>query len=559
MLALHPSVVPRARLYFPANIFARMVFISNLICCGSVFISFPDGSQTRELPTVGDVGVSHQSCAHHMPHSLLLFLLAATSASNIVVSSKHVYDVTVMTYGANTPNYINHKFMEAAGDAMINATGVSHVRWPGGNYANQLFWNNDYAMCPYFAKFANKNAESWVWTWYQAAEFARVRGLNVLWQMNAAVGGVCGTTVAADLAVAFVKNATASGFKVDFIEVGNENYGAWETPYPDLPHAVNASIYAATCVAVSKAVKALEPSIRVGCVGDIVDPVHPNTPFPSWQAEVLAVAESAMDFLIIHEYYVKSNAMPVDKSPWGQLNYGCVSADRVGGPNCGPRAVMAAVQRAASEPLDVIISEWNNLQPFSAPTWELVQGLFTAKHLGESMEAGIAGSTYFALANGQKPDYGMFSRDTSSQIAYAPVFTFAIFTRVAPPGSAMLALQMDSKALNVSAFAFERSELGTYGLVLVNMDAAEKSLKLSGPWGTLSKSVTYTLTAASSAAGSTAAELYASKIFAYNGVAGATTGGPFPSAGIDSMPPKNGAFTGSVTLAPVSVTGIIIK
>ena len=94
----------------------------------------------------------------------------------------------------------------------------------------QLFWNNDYSTCPFFAKYAKTKwdfAGSSVWTWSDAARFAEVRGIPVLWQINAAVGGVCGVGAAADLAAAFVKNATASGFPVELIEVGNENYGDW--------------------------------------------------------------------------------------------------------------------------------------------------------------------------------------------------------------------------------------------------------------------------------------------------------------------------------------------
>ena len=162
-----------------------------------------------------------------------------------------------------------------------------------------------------------------------------------------------------------------------------------QAPYADRPAAVNASIYAQTCVAVSKAVKALNPAIRVGCVGDIADPAHPrgrwshgvwhDAPFPDWQADVLAGAEAAMDFLIIHEYYTKvytkaGAALPEDLTPWGLLNYGCASAATVGGPNCGPAAVAAAVKRAASGPLDVMITEWNIMQPIGPPAWQLVQG-----------------------------------------------------------------------------------------------------------------------------------------------------------------------------------------
>lgn len=43
--------------------------------------------------------------------------------------------------------------------------------------------------------------------------------------MNAAIGLVCGPHVAATSAAKFVTAATAAGVAVNFIEVGNENYG----------------------------------------------------------------------------------------------------------------------------------------------------------------------------------------------------------------------------------------------------------------------------------------------------------------------------------------------
>ena len=466
-----------------------------------------------------------------------------------------------MTYGANTPNYISSKFMREAGDAMLNATGATHIRWPGGNYANMLFWNNDYGICPYFSKYADKNAAGWMWMWQEAAAFAQARGIDVLWQMNAAVGMVCGPDVAASLAAAFVRNASASGYDVRYIEVGNENYGRWEVPFPDLPQVVNASAYAATCLAVSKAVKAIDSKILVGCVGDIVDPLHANTPFSQWNSDVLIAAGHAMDFVIIHEYYVKSDADAQDRTAWGCLNYGCVSANASGGPNCGPRAVAVNANNGATQGarLPVMVTEWNMVQPFSAPTWQLLQGLFVAKHLGESMAAGIMGSTFFALANGQKPDYGMFSRDTFSQTAYAPVFAFALFTRVAPVGSTMLAIDYDESALNTTAFGFAHAQEGSYGIVLINMGSVSRTVQVAGPWqshaiasATALTASTYTLTAAPSSGDNP----FEADKFAWNGVASDNAGGPFPSAGLDSMPPTRSAWKGSVQLPPASVTGV---
>merc|ERR1711874_762203 len=129
---------------------------------------------------------------------------------------------------------------------------------------------------------------------------------------------------------------------------------------------------------------------------------------------------------------------------------------------------------------------------------------------GDSMEAGIMGSTFFALFNGKSPDFGMFSK-SDNPIAYAPVYAFAIFTRVAPVGSAMIGVTIDPRNLNVSVYAFARSEKDFYGVVFVNMGTDSKTLKLSGPWGSPRdlEAWTYTLTAGS------AAEAFAARNFNY--------------------------------------------
>jgi len=477
----------------------------------------------------------------------------SATAADLVVSDQQLSNVTAMTYGVNTPNYINNKFVESTGPAMMLATGATHIRWPGGNYANMLFWNNDYSSCPYFSQYKAKNNPSWMWTWQQAGAFAQKQSLEVLWQMNAAVGFICGPAAAAALAASFVATATKAGVDVKYIEVGNENYGKWEVPYKDAKKAASVSptAYAAVCSAVVKAVKAVKASIVVGCVGDLITPGASNTPFLDWNAKVLAGAGTDMDFLIIHEYYTKVSAGS-DTSAWNMLNYGCASS---AGPNCGPASVAAAVKADVAKyaptrksALPIMITEYNMEQPYQAETWSLVEGLFAAKHLGDSMQAGLMGTTFFALANGKSPDFGMFSKD-ATQVAYAPVYAFAIFSRVAPVGSSLLSSTMDTQSLNVTSYAFSRPEANEYGIVLINMGAAPKTISLSGPWGESNLSAyIYTLT------GSTG-DPYTATRFAYNGKSGAAKGGPYP---FNDIAPLKEAFTGSVTLGASSVTGLVI-
>ena len=100
------------------------------------------------------------------------------SPAHVTVSSTGTARVTNMTYGANLPNYVSSSFVGASGDAMIKASGATHIRWPGGNYANMLIWDDDYSICKSFSKYKSKNSPSWTFTWQVGALCATSSGLN---------------------------------------------------------------------------------------------------------------------------------------------------------------------------------------------------------------------------------------------------------------------------------------------------------------------------------------------------------------------------------------------
>ncbi len=481
---------------------------------------------------------------------LLAGVLALAGAADVMVSSLKLQNVTPMTYGANTPSSNGRNF---TAPGMVAQSGFTHIRWPGGSSANQVFWNNDFSACPYFAQYESANDAS-KWQWTQAAAFAAQHGLEVFWQVNAAVGFVCGPEVAAKLAVDWVRNATAQGIAMNYIEVGNENYGTWEVPYADRPQNVSAEAYAKVCSAVIRVLKEVKPSVSVGCVADFPIPGSTSTPFLDWNEKLLEVAGADMDFLIIHEYYTREKTG--DIVPWNLVNYGCAS-NLSASPNCGPHAVARAVMAdvAAYAParrsqLPVMMTEYNMEQPHNYPTWAVVEGIFTAKMLGDSLTAGLMGSTFFAMANPWRdPGYRIYNCNGSS--AYAPAYIFAIYTNVAPVGSWLLASTV-LPSMNVSAFAFARAAGGEYGVVLVNTAAEAQTVSLAGPWGTDKLSATRFTFGASS----DSVETFFAAKYAYNGVDGTTAPGPIP---FGSIKPATTMFAGSVVLPAASVVGLIIS
>ena len=94
-------------------------------------------SNTRQPVAVQNDRGRHLHKLHHKkPHKGAM--IPAVPAPDVAVSSQRVYNVTRLTYGANTPAYVNRTFMAADGDAMVSATGASHLRWPGGSSANMV-------------------------------------------------------------------------------------------------------------------------------------------------------------------------------------------------------------------------------------------------------------------------------------------------------------------------------------------------------------------------------------------------------------------------------------
>lgn len=478
---------------------------------------------------------------------ILLFTVGFVLTSDIVVTKDIVFTSTKLSFGANTPNYIGHKFMNTNGATIINATATGSIRWPGGNWANDIIFNNDFSICKYFEKFSNQNNPSWTFTHLQTAAFAQKQNIDVLYQINAAIGFVCGADIAATLAANFVKNVTASGFPVKYIEVGNENYGKWETPYKDYPHLVNGSAYGTICVKVSAAIKAVLPSVQVGCVGDF-----PSDPFPTWMEDVLTVAGTEMDFVIMHAYFCKHYGT-AEPSPWDALNYGCISDPTK--LDCSPKVmadnIAAMVKKYApsrKSRLPIMLTEYNMEGPVGDETFQVTEALFTAKLLGESMQAGFMGTTFFALVNSNH-DYGMFSRNGAALggAVYGGAYAFAMYKYVAPFGSSLLKTEVDATK-NITAFGFSRDD-NHFGLIIINQGEEKETLSLEGPWGDGSiDSSIFTFQAANGL------DPFHATSFMWNGQSSTTEGGPFP---FDGIPPKKISLSGSIDVDAASLTGII--
>jgi alpha-N-arabinofuranosidase len=185
----------------------------------------------------------------------------------------------------------------------IKALKPAFIRWPGGNVAQDYRWL--WAVGPRDDRFTWTNL-----SWKNEPEpsefgtdefilFARAVGAEPSITVNVEGRGAsveeaaawveyCNGPVTSKYGAMRAANGHAPPFAVKFWEVGNEIWGDWVRGHSD------AATYARNYVRYAKAMRAVDPSIKLIAVGD-------NN--MNWNRTVLSATRENIDYLAIHHYY----------------------------------------------------------------------------------------------------------------------------------------------------------------------------------------------------------------------------------------------------------------
>lgn len=203
-------------------------------------------------------------------------------------------------FGVNTAIWDSH-FEKAETVSLLREMGVLTLRFPGGSLSDEYHW-------------ASNTTRSNTWQWVTSfTDFARAAtnlGARVFITVNYGTG-------TPEEAAAWVRHANLTnryGFK--YWEVGNENYGPWETDAHGRPH--DPSTYATLAAKYIQQMKAADPSIKVGVVAVPGEDSYSNgyTDHPAknprtgsshngWTPVMLSTLRSlgiTPDFLVHHHY-----------------------------------------------------------------------------------------------------------------------------------------------------------------------------------------------------------------------------------------------------------------
>ncbi|MDP4509625.1 cellulose binding domain-containing protein [Nonomuraea turcica] len=177
---------------------------------------------------------------------------------------------------------------------LLKDMGTKVLRYPGGSYSDIYHWADHTAPGGYVAP--NTDFDTFM-------SGVRRTGAQAMVTANYGTG-------TAEEAAAWVRHANVTkGYDIKYWEIGNENYGnghygsAWEA---DNHADKSPAEYARHVVAYSDAMKAVDPTIKIGAVlttsANWPDGLVGEGDAGTWNKVVLSMAGPKIDFVIVHWY-----------------------------------------------------------------------------------------------------------------------------------------------------------------------------------------------------------------------------------------------------------------
>ncbi len=363
---------------------------------------------------------------------------------------------------------VNHAIWDAqlgtpAVADLLGDAGVQMVRYPGGSYADIYHWKDHTAPGGYVAPGTEFD------TFMAGAERTGAEPMIIA---NYGTG-------TAQEAADWVRYANVTkGYDATYWTIGNENYGnghygsEWEAD----DHADKSpKEYAATVIAYAQAMKAVDPTIKIGAVlimpGNWPDGIVGAGDQGTWNQEVLTRAGAAIDFVDVHWYPGGSTAAEALTKPAHIRDAVALLRDQIDRYAGGPAG------RIGISMTETNVDVGRNTQPgalFLADVYSglLAQGVLTVHwwnvHNGIGTVSEVGGQTDYN-------DFGLLSSGNCAgevcqpplNTPFAPYYALSLMGDFARTGDQFVGAGSDDPL--VSSHAVRRAN-GDVAVLLINKD-----------------------------------------------------------------------------------------
>ena len=376
---------------------------------------------------------------------------------------------TPASLGVNGASWDSH-YLDSAIPGLLSSAHLGLVRYPGGSWGDEYDWR------------ANTVAGQ-----VNPVDFAQFSSVTRQAHAGSFVTVNYGSGTPGE-AAAWVSDARSQpGHQVALWEVGNENYGPWETDDHSGPHTP--ASYAQNAAPFFQEMHQADPAARIGfpfaltaqqAAGTgtgVADPAQ-------WNATILGQDGGQIDFADTHWYPFYGTPSLTPQQIIGTVRT-IPSVMR------GIRSTLGRYDPRAA----VVIGETNISNAEISYNVQPVAALFAAGTALEWLSQGAQSVDWWDIHNYGTPqgDFGMLSSGTSGEPAADTPFPaydgYALASLLTAPGAHLSALESPSPTL--TAFASRRSQ--SQSVLLINSDPVHPaSVSLRGMSGTLR---TYTYSA----------------------------------------------------------------
>jgi alpha-N-arabinofuranosidase len=374
-------------------------------------------------------------------------------------------------FGLNTAIWDNN-FDTAATSNALTELGTQILRFPGGSTSDEYHWGS------------NKSLSN-TWTW--ATSFANFIHIATNLGAQAVITVNFGTGTPGE-AAAWVRSANITNHcNFKYWEVGNENYGTWETDSNASPHDPYA--YATNALQYITQMKAADPTIKIGVPvvtgedsssnGYTAHPaLNPRTgaSHNGWTPVVLATMKSLgilPDYLVHHVYpeYLSDSdqALLQDSGNWS-------------GDAANLRQQITDYIGSAGTNIELLCTENNaDAGAQGRQSTSLVNGLYLADSLANLMKTEFNAFVWWDLRNGidTTGDFNplLYGWRTNGDLGiignlntrYPTFYTFKLMRYFARPGDTVLNASSDCFLL--PAFSSRKAD-GSLAILVINKDNA---------------------------------------------------------------------------------------
>jgi hypothetical protein len=299
------------------------------------------------------------------------------------------------------------------------------MRLPGGNWSNLWLWDHvrpENLDDSYYATTTSAPNKGWTLTTDKFYDLADSIGATVQPCVNYSISryfiGSDSVERAASYAANWVKDTKERGIKAPYWEVGNENYGSWQSGWIVKGDTISGADYGRDFTLFADSMKKVDPNIKIGAV-IYPDSSNDKAGWYGWTKGVMSEAKDKMDYLILHEYFTYNEDMNLVTPEEVIGSISKIAKDK--------EVIEAMVERYTQKPAGtypIMVSEFNLRAGYKEMS--ILSPIFQTMAVNEFIKNGFGLLNLWGMTNAYSPpsdekgDHGMLTRKDPNRPDYEP-------------------------------------------------------------------------------------------------------------------------------------------